>query len=172
MMSLVSLHCEYSCHSGYHWMNSSFLWMYFGCFARKTQYYVKFGGVEGCIERALYRLNWMGYQHSISVLTGVKLINNDLCLDSWICRWVRPEGVMGIYYTGHVEAYVAWHIYLIVGNEFTRGVCDWKYFSSIVLDGRYLEGLKIFGEQGLNKWLLYNWIFKYFWSGNTMGAFE
>ena len=59
-----------------------------------------------------------------------------------------------------------------VFNRFVRGVCDWKYFLSIDLDGQSIEGWRMYGEWSLKKWLLCNWMFKYFWSGEKMGEFE
>ena len=51
---------------------------------------------------------------------------------------MRPAGETGMSYIGHMEAFVACNIYLIVGN--TRGVCEWKVFSSTGLNGRSIEG--------------------------------
>ena len=79
------------------------------------------GGVSGCRVRVCSRSTWMRYHFGMLLLTGVNLIKNNLCLDSWICRWVRPEGETGISFIGRAEAFVAWHSYLIVGNRFVRG---------------------------------------------------
>ena len=82
----------------------------------------------------------MRNQRDLSELTGVNLIKDNLCLDSKICTWARPEGENGIYSIGHAEAFVTWKTYLIVGNKFARGACDLKASSSIGLYGRYIEG--------------------------------
>ena len=82
-----------------------------------------FGGVAGCIARVLSRSTWMRNHRGLSVMNGESVLNNNLCLQSCICRWVRPAGANGISSIGHVEAFVAQESSLIVRNGFARGVC-------------------------------------------------
>ena len=94
------------------------LCMSFGSFARNAQWYISFGGVAVCRSRVPYRSTLMSYQLGISVMTGVNLIKNNLCLDSWICRWVRPAGATDISSIVHMEAFVTYQSSFIFGNGF------------------------------------------------------
>ena len=144
--------CSYGCH--------------LNLFCEEDTVFLSFGGVAGYRARVLYRSTWMRYQCGLGVLNGVNLINNNLCLNSWICRWIISEGANRILSIWHVEAFVARQSVLVVGNGFARGVCDLTDSLSIGLYRRFFESWRMDGE-----WGLYNWMFNHFWSGDTMGAF-